>query len=164
MDDIVRQIERTYGSLGDPDFSFVGAALEERPYDALVEAATAGFAATEDTDEDDDVAFNYLLGRDGDRWALSISMVGPYALFARISQAWDEILTPATTDLAPHEHRVIDVLTGAGLRLLGREELERPVALALTGPDDVRIYHALFSDTDGLPWDKVTLRRLGLID
>ena len=164
MDDIIRQIEHTYGSLSEPKFFFVGKALEERPYDGLIQSIARDFTVVEDTDEDDDLAFNYLLSRGGRRWAMSISMVGPYALLARVSQAWDDILTPGTVDLSADERQVIDRLTDAGLRLLSQDELERPVALDLTGPDDVRIYHALFTDTDGLPWDKDALRRLGLID
>jgi hypothetical protein len=163
MDEVVRHIEQTYGSLSDPKFFFTQKALAERPYDDLVESIS-GFKITDDTDEDDDLAFNYLLTREGHKWAMSISMVGPYALLARVSQAWDEILTESTADLSSDERSLISKLTGAGLRLLSREELERPVALNLTGPDDVRIYHALFTDTDGLPWDKEALRRLGLID
>ncbi|MBC6456418.1 hypothetical protein [Actinomadura sp. HBU206391] len=164
MDEILRRIEQTYGSLSDPKFFFVRRALEERPYDALVESIAKNFKVTEDTDENDDLAFNYLVSSDNRTWAMSISMVGPYALLARVGQAWDEILTPSTDDLSDHERWLLSRLTDSGLRPLGREELETPVALKLTGPDDVRVYHALFTDTDGLPWDKETLRRLGLID
>lgn len=164
MDDVIRQIERTFESLTDPKFFFVSEMLRARPYDDLVRQVTGDFAVTEDTDEDDDLAFGHLLSRGGRLWAMAISMVGPYALFARITQAWDDILTPSSTGLSKPERRLMSGLTGAGLRLLSREELERPVALNLTGPSDVRVYHALFSDTDGLPWDKAALRRLGLID
>jgi hypothetical protein len=164
MDDIIRQIERAYGSLSDPKYFFVGKALDDRPYDDLVASVTRGFKVTEDTDEDDDLAFNYLLSRDGQRWNLSISMVGPYAVLARISTAWDDILVPTTLGLSDAEWQLIEGLTAAGLRLLSQEELERPVGLRVDGLDDVRLYQALFTTLDGLPWDKDALRRLGLID
>jgi hypothetical protein len=83
-----------------------------------------------------------------------------------MSQAWDEILTPTTPDLSVEERGLADKLIKAGFHLLGRQELERPVRLKLftVDPGDVRIYHALFTDTSILPWDKDTMRRLELID
>jgi len=164
MDEILERIEQTFGSLSDPKFFFVRRALEERPYDDLIESIANDFKVVEDTDEDDDLAFNFLLSRENRKWAMSISMVGPYALLARVSQAWDEILTQSTENLSDHERWLVSKITDFGLQLLRQEELERPVALKLTGPDDVRVYHALFTDTSGLPWDKEALRRLGLID
>jgi hypothetical protein len=49
--------------------------------------------------------------------------------------------------------------------LLSRRELERPVALRLydVEPENVRIYQALFEESDILPWDLETLRGLGLL-
>jgi hypothetical protein len=91
--------------------------------------------------------------------------VGPYAAFARVSNAWDTILTKATPGLSDEERRLADKVSQAGLKLLTQEELERPIALQLFNVDraSARVFHALFTDSPGLPWDKETLRRLGLI-
>jgi hypothetical protein len=162
----MHSIENKYGSLDEPDFGFIAEGLDERPYAALVEDIGKEFELEESTDPDDDHGFHYALRRGGRAWALNLSLVGPYAVLARSSQAWDEILTPATADLSAEERTLVDELIDAGFRLLDRAELERPVPLKLftVDPDEVRVYHALFTDTSILPWDKETMRRLGLID
>ncbi len=165
VDDVLDQITRTYGSLDRPDFGLVAERLDQQPYRDLMESVAGQFEVEETTDPNDDHAFVYALSRDGRDWSLALSVVGPYAVLARTSDAWDEILTPTTPDLDEYERWLMYQLTRAGLRPLRREDLERPVGLALynTGPGEVRVYHALVTDTPGLPWDKDELRRLGLI-
>jgi hypothetical protein len=165
MENIVRIIEIRYGSLDDPNFAFIAPAIASRPYDELVNSITRRFEIEEYTDEDCDHGFDYSLSSDGRGWALKLSVVGPFAAFARADKAWDEILTEMTLGLTEQEAWLIHTLRAHGFRLLGQEELERPVPLHLPGrdPGKVRVYHALFTETDGLPWDKDTLRRLGLI-
>jgi hypothetical protein len=139
--------------------------LDQEPYAELVRSVAGQFEVADTTDANDDHAFVYTLSRDGRTWTLALSVVGPYAVLARVSDAWDEILTPTTPDLDEYERWLLYQLTGAGLRPLRREELEQPVGLALynTEPGQVRVYHALVTDTPGLPWDTDELRRLGLI-
>ncbi|WP_019631759.1 hypothetical protein [Actinomadura atramentaria] len=165
MDDIARRIESAYGSLAEPRFDSVAAALDARPYDALMAEVARVFVVEEDTDPDDDHGFVYGLDRAGLRWVLMLSVVGPYAAFARLSDAWDDVLTPASPDLRDEERWLLDVLSRAGLRALTRAELEDPIDLRLfsVGPGEVRVFHALFTDSPGLPWDRETLRRLGIL-
>lgn len=166
MEDIVRIIEAKYGSLEEPDFAFIGEAMASRPYDDLVTTIGREFEVEEYTDEDDDHGFDFGLQDGGHGWALKLSTVGRFAALARAGRAWDEILTETSADLSDKERWLIGRLREAGFRLLGQAELEQPVPLRLfkVDPGKVRVYHALFTDTDGLPWDKETLRRMGLID
>jgi hypothetical protein len=164
-DEVLDAIVRAYGSLERPNFAQVAERLDQQPYADLVDSVAGQFEVEETTDTNDDHAFVYTLARDDRAWSLALSAVGPYAVFARISDAWDEILTPTSPDLDEYERWLMYQLTRAGLHPLRREDLERPVGLALynTEPGAVRVYHALFTDTPGLPWDKDELRRLGLI-
>jgi hypothetical protein len=165
VDEVLDHITRTYGSLERPHFGQVAERLDQQPYADLVASIAGQFEVEETTDPNDDHAFVYVLSRDDRSWSLALSVVGPYAAVARISDAWDEILTPTTPDLDEYERWLMYQLTRAGLRPLSQTELEQPVALSLynTEPADVRAYHALITDTPGLPWDKEELRRLGLI-
>jgi hypothetical protein len=168
MDDVQRQIERTYESLSNPQYFSITRRLEERPYEELMGFVGDKFELVETTDENDEVAFTYALRREGRQWALEISAVGPYAVFARtdpVSQLWEEILTPSASDLSRDEHWLISKVSTSGLRFLGRQELEVPIPLQLVGTDPqyVRVYQALFTDSEILPWDRDTLHRLGLI-
>lgn len=169
MDDILRQIERTYGSLEDPKYFGITDRMRSRPYDSLIEEIGREFEVEDTTDTNTDVGFIYALTRQARSWALALSAVGPYAILARglgTSEAWGEILTPASPDLTPDETWLIRKVGDAGVRLLTREELEYPIPLHILGSDPatVRVYQAAFSNADILPWDTDTLRRLGLID
>ncbi|MFI0448132.1 hypothetical protein [Actinomadura sp. 6N118] len=165
MDEILRRIESAYGSLSEPHFGFIASGLEARPYAPLMEEVGQVFQVEDDTDPDDDHGFMYGLDREGRRWVLTISLVGPYAAFARLGKSWDTILTATVPGLLEEERWLINKLSSAGLKLLTREEMEQPVNLNLfnADPGTVRVYQALFTDTSILPWDKETLQRLGLI-
>ena len=166
MDDIIAAMTATYGSLSEPDFGVVSQRLRQQPYRDLVAALDSRFEVQDDTDSNDDHGLGLVLDRGGRSWALLLSVVGTYAAFGRIGQAWDAVLTDTSPNLHADERWVLHELRQAGVRALSQAELEEHVDLMLfnTQPGDVRVYHALFSDIPGLPWDKEGLRRLGLID
>lgn len=168
MDDVLRQIEQTYTSVVDPKYFSISEVLERQPYADLVAAIGEQFTVVDDTDENSDVAFIYALSYQARRWALGISAVGPYAVLGRVGQEsplWTDVVQPTTPGLDEYERWLVMALTRHGLRLLGRRELEQPVSLRVAGmsQDRVRVYQALFTQSDILPWDADTLGRLGLI-
>lgn len=164
-DEILQRIMSAYGSLFKPTYWFMSRVVAERPYDALIDSIRSQFEVEDDTDVNYDRSFTYVLQRQRCRWALRLSMVGPYAVVARIDAAWRDILTATTPDVSEAERWLLDKVGAAKLRLLSRRELERPVALRLydVEPENVRIYQALFEESDILPWDLETLRGLGLL-
>lgn len=156
MQEIIDQIQTTYGSLDEPNFSFRKQQDNARPYDELVATIIEELELTADeyTDLNDDSCFGYTLSGGGGSWILELSMVGPFATFSRVHEGGRRILTADDPDLTAPERRIIDLLAGHKLRIMRREELEQPIGLRLfnTDPENVRIYQALFSDTDILPW------------
>jgi hypothetical protein len=156
MDEILARIRSAYGSLDQPEFHFVGRALNERPYNALIQQLEGAFSVEHDTDPNDDVSFVYLLSADGRRWMLRLSMVGPYALLLRLHEDHlVEVISPREPSSDALEEQVFILLSGNGIRVLAKDELMRRVPLRLFNarPGNVRIYHALFEDTDVLPWE-----------
>lgn len=146
-------IERQYKSLEEPDYSFVSEAISSKPYDELVKQIQIIFETEEVTDLNEDVCFRYLLSRSGRQWIVELSMVGLYATILRLSEVGlSELVAPdsATTE----EKKIYSLLLNYGVKLLGKLELEKSIALKLynTELDDVCFYQALFSDTDILPW------------
>lgn len=164
IDDIMADVRDTFGALDEPRFGALIRRLQDGPDTDLITALSTRFDVVDRTDLNAAHSWHLLLATGGRQWALRISAVGRYAAFARISQGWDAVLTADTTDLTPDEEGVIGMLTERRLILLGRDDLETPVPLALDGVEDVRAYHALFTEVEILPWDHVTLRRLGLVD
>jgi hypothetical protein len=166
VDDILSAMTATYGSLTKPNFRLVAERLEQQLYAELVDGLAGHFAVDDHTDPNDDHGYSLTLSRAGNTWSLLLSVVGPYAAFGRVDKAWDAILTDATPDLTDDERWVLYRLRQSGTRALSQAELEEHVDLPLfnTQPGEVRVYHALFCDIPGLPWDKETLRRLGLLD
>ncbi|HET7585093.1 MAG TPA: hypothetical protein VFK13_09300 [Gemmatimonadaceae bacterium] len=153
IEEIYEAIRQCYGSLEEPTFWFVHDAEHERPYQSVEQALSRTFTLKEVTDTNDDVSFVYEVGRGERTWLLQLSMVGPFAVLLHDAtgggcepvglQAADEI-----------EHEIIHAIQTRGIQILDREILEVPVALRLynTDPGRVRVFQALFSDTDILPW------------
>jgi hypothetical protein len=164
---VLAEIERAYGSLSEPRHFAITRHFQERPYAAFIEELEADFEVIDTTDENDDVAFILSLSRDGEHWALGLSTVAPYAVLARAdpsTQVWTHVLTPSSPDLTPSEQDVVNRVSAIDLQLLDKEDLERPVPLNIAGmdPSSVRVYQALFTSADILPWDIDTFNRLGL--
>jgi hypothetical protein len=82
-------------------------------------------------------------------------MVGPYAVLIRHAPEHPErMLVDGPRDCTGAlEEFVARALEHSGVELLGRAALSSPIPLRLfeTAPGRVRIYQALFADTDFLP-------------
>ncbi|MBI1925548.1 hypothetical protein HYR99_15005 [Candidatus Poribacteria bacterium] len=125
-------------------------------YQAIVDELGNIVEVEEDTDANDDVSFCYLLVKGNKRWSLNISMIGPYAVLMRINHLRRfEIAYPDDGNLSQLENEITKILQKNSITLLPRYLLECPVPLKLynTEPENVKIYQALFTDTDILPWE-----------
>lgn len=153
--EIEQQIRERYGSLEQPDFHFVGNESLDGSYEDLISRLAETFAIEEITDPNDDVSLSYVLRRDGGEWVVQLSLVGPYAVLLRLTRGAAEVVTASVRDLARCERLILEELERSGLKVLDRSTLSRPIPLRLfnTAPDSVRLYQALFTDTDVLPWE-----------
>jgi len=153
---ILSSMQQRYGSLENPRFDFVETAIDDRPYDALVRELDTHFSVEEDTDPNDDVSFGFLLRRDTRRWVLRLSMVGPYAALTRLRGHRVFLVDPDRTDLSDVEQEILGIVQAHGLTPIDQATLTVRVPLRLhnTDPENVRLYQALFTDTDWLPWER----------
>jgi len=150
-------IEARYGSLEHPSFSFVTHVVEENPYRIFVKQLREMGDVEDVTDLNDDVSFAYTVRDKESEWYLMLSMLGPYAVLLRPDGKVYRV-SEKRAGVSGLEERVHNLLAGHGLHVLGRPLLETPVALQLhnTGPERVRLFQALFTDTDFLPWDEAS--------
>ena len=146
-------LESAYKSLENPDFAFVARAFEGRIYDPLMKRLR-DYAAVEDLNaSEDDVCFSYFLKGRNQLWKLDLSAVGPLGILVRLKGALaepDDFLHASKHDLIAFERKVVDVLSGGGIRLMTVADLSYRVPLVLfnTQREDVTLYQALFSDRE----------------
>jgi hypothetical protein len=164
---ILQAVRRKYRSFSNPHLGFVQKALERRPYRKLIDFLMwPGFAVRELTDFDYDVSFSYVLTSDRGMWALDLSMVGPYAIFARIEDGKVTLLDcPVRSKKSrsryargrdtpgDDEQFIRDVAAHHGLLFLPRGVLLQKVNVRIPrlDPDEVRIYHVLFTHVSEPP-------------
>jgi len=157
VQEVMDVIRRHYKSLQCPDFSFVRETLAKRPYEKVIQQISHHFQVEEDTDPNDDVSFGYVLTKGGEQWVLRISMLGPYAVVLRLHQPTGvEVLAHRAQVSSRAEKALITTLADQSIRLLDRDALRMPVPMRLFNaePENTRVYQALFTDTDSLPWEE----------
>ena len=146
-----------YKNLDQPDFGFVRKVFSARPYDPLIKRMRDYAVVEECTEAEDDVCFSYLLKGRNALWKLDLSVVGPFGIFVRLRNRVEaeDFIVYSREDLTGFEVKMADLLKRAGVKLLSMDELSvaMPMTLYNTGRDKVRLYQALFSDRDRLPWE-----------
>lgn len=157
--DLTAQVLSTYGDPSRPNYFFVARAVERDMYRPLLRAVSQRFHVRETTDLNLDVGRVLTLthAESSDRyWVLHLSFVGPYAAVltgsdAALGGALRVVDAPGDD---PAERQLFGMLESAGIAALGRDALETRVPLRLGSPfgDEVRLFQALFSDNDILPW------------
>ena len=150
---IFDNILHTYGSLSEPNFSFVEKNIERRPYKEFEKKVKAICVMEEVTDLNNEVCFSYQLVHLSEKLFHQISMVGPYCTLFRMTTS-GLILIQEVTVLTRFEDDVLTLIQEEGLKLLNREQLETKIQIKLFNAEEPHIcfYNALFSDTDILPF------------
>ena len=79
-EEILAALHACYGRLDEPNFRKVYATLKTAPYQSLIDTLRSdGIDIVDTTDFNDDVSVRLILKKSGDRLALSLSGVGPFA-------------------------------------------------------------------------------------
>lgn len=150
-------VAAAYKSLEHPDFSFVKRMQSARPYEPVIRKLRDYAAIEQISEADDDVCFSYLLKGRNTLWKLDLSLVGPFAIFVRLKSKVTEqdFLYPGKGDLVGFETKIVDIVKTSGVKLMTPSELAIPMPMTLfnTEKNNVRLYQALFSDREQLPWD-----------
>ena len=152
-------VREVYGSLEDPNFGRIISAFGQRIHDPLwLSLEERGFDVLDVTDSNTDVASWWEVSRCGGKFDVLLSMVGPFALIMGSPTEGEGVtVIECLKDLRESENGKLlaEVLEAASVEILGREVLTAPIELRLTiaDPGRVRLFHALFADVYGLPWD-----------
>jgi hypothetical protein len=152
---LIQAVRQAYGSLEEPNYSFVQSALATNPYRELIQRLAQHFTIEETTDVNDDVSFRYVLRHPPATWSLDLSMVGPFGLLMRLSETNEHAVVTGETELVGRRERSLAAsLATAGIQLLPRSALEERIDLRrpLEDGEETLLYHALISDEPLLPW------------
>lgn len=148
----IKILENRFGSLDAPDYSFVLDEIAKARYKKVVDEICKKCTVQEDTDENYDVSFGYILSfPSGSNYLLRISMIGPFAFLAQLGidgSVSMPILRGLTHDEAGIE--VIEVVESHGIVLLDAEILNAyfPRLNKYAKP----LYQWLFVDEGCAPW------------
>jgi hypothetical protein len=150
-------LSTAYKNLDEPDFTFVKKVFNARPYDPLIKRLRDYAAVEELCEAEDDVCFSFLLKGQASLWKLDLSVVGPFGIFARMKARTEpgDFLHYGKEDVVGFERRILDILQSAGIKLMTVDELsiDMPMTLFNTDRAKVKLYQALFSDREPLPWE-----------
>jgi len=148
----IKVLEGKFGSLETPDYSFVLDEIKKKPYRQMMDEVCKEFSVKEDTDENYDVSFGYILSfLSSNDFLFRVSMIAPFAFLARMhldGSTSKPILREFTHDEA--ELELIDVVESHGVSLLDANTLNMlvPQAKKYSKP----LYQWLFVDEEKVPW------------
>jgi len=160
---VKRDISEAYGQLDKPSFEFEKEEKRRSAYEPFIRDLAANllmdrqgfFKIASVTDLNSDHGFAFIIQGVGEWW-LQLSFVGFYAVLMRLTERGDhlEVIDPDDDKKSPVENLIISLIASSGIHLLDTDTLETPIDLKLfdTEPENVRVYQALFSDRDVLPW------------
>lgn len=145
MDNIIRDIEKAYGSLERPDWSFVAKRMKARLYDDLVKKLAEVGSVQETTDQNDDNSRCLFVTSGAQALTLRLSFVGNFACIhatdGRVLSG-SKVLTNALME------RLSQLLKANGVELLDEEVLRAQIDF---GGGKCSVYEALFSSDEMIP-------------
>lgn len=155
MQSIRTAILSKYGSLTEPRFDFVQAALDADEYRNVIQDLRSTFELSEDTDPNDDVSFGLLLRGELSSYVLRLSMIGRYAVLLRVDERNRSQVVDPDAPASAEERTILETLRRFEIEPLARVTLtiQIPLELSNTTCASCRLYQALFTDTDVLPWE-----------
>lgn len=162
IETVRRDISEAYGPMDKPSFEFEKEERRRSAYEPFLRDLAACllmdtqgfFKIASITDVNSDHGFAFIIQGIGEWW-LQLSFVGLYAVLMRLTERSTlEVINPDAAKKSATEELIIRLITKNGIHLLDKETLEIPIDLKLfdTELQNARVYQALFSDRDVLPW------------
>lgn len=150
--DWVEILEKKYGSIQSPKYSFVFHEAEGKPYRSVSLGLHKRFSVSEDTDLNSDVSFGYLLSTTaGVEFLVRISMVAPFAYISRM-RADGTVSTPivrkSVKDIV--ELELIELIELQCIHVLDAKTME--IFLPAGHKNAKPLYQWLFVNESDPPW------------
>lgn len=150
IEEIVKSITKTYGSLLEPDYRCASTPDRQLIPKFLMVIAEHCFVH-DVTDANEDVCTAFRIWHSSSFYLLQISNIGRYAFFMK--DQTDHVYSSANLPSESNIRGLYDALTDMGLVFLSKEVLSNRIEMKLFYADDARLYNALFADVECLPWE-----------
>lgn len=156
LERIIRDANRAYGSLGNPDYSFVLRELKSKKIKDVARKICRTCNAEDITDLDDDVAQVFSIGSSaGIEFWVWCSLVGPYF----IVQSGHRVISTAirAKKFGGSANNIYLLLMQSGLTPVGSSLLNKRVGCFAISPRDegdpsANVFNILFSPSDQGVW------------
>ena len=154
-------IVEQFGSLSEPDYSFVVGEWSKDPYRILIVSLEEEFSVKDLAQPGADLSHWLELAEKTDEpsratyYYLRLSMVGRFAVLTRLTRSGPVLAREAD---GRAERWIIEKVVSRGIELLPREVLERPIPLCVVSrlASEICVFNALFDDeVDLLPWEYI---------
>jgi hypothetical protein len=149
--ELARRLHDSYGDTNSPRRAFVLDPVRRDRYRAPTAELTTLGELTDDTDENCDVCFTYLVGTTP-LLIVKLSLVGPYALVQEIGESANSAGRPRVIASAERESpavvEALRILAQYGVLPLSEAMLAEPVDLRLPDVPNPTAYNALFAPED----------------
>lgn len=141
----------TFGEGSVRDYSVLNSRLDRRASWPEVGPLLSIFWTKDVTDTNDDTALCLLLRDNDDDFRLELSAVGRYFLIMKIGQGSNRLLSDG--DISS-DRRLVTALALVRERraMMDRETLESSIDFGYTEEGSMKVYNALFSEVERLPW------------
>jgi len=147
-------LENRFGSLDTPDYSFVLDEIAKKRYKKVMDEICKKCMVQEDTDENYDVSFGYILSfPSGGSYLLRLSMIGPFAFLVQLGID-GSVSMPILRGLA-HDEAAIEVtgvIESHGIVLLDAKILNANFPRLKKYAKS--LYQWLFVDEGCAPWSR----------
>lgn len=152
QDKWVEILEKKYKDIESPNYSFVLGEIEGKNYQEMIKEISDKFSVVEDTDENYDVSFGYILSALHEaKFLLRVSMVAPFALLARIKEGGFTSLPVVRNKSNNSEDlELIGIIESYGISLLDAETLENILMVKMNSTKS--LYQWMFVDESDVPW------------
>ena len=154
ISELLESIRTAYGSLENPNFSFIGIRYEMLLRHPIVADIMSRYFVKNDTDMNAHAALHLRVLHDQGGLMVCLSCVDHWAMLFRLDDPlYVKVLDDSTLDLLGAERDMLKLLAEHGFKLVSRHEAATPIPLNLfdTDLDETRIYHAIVSDDGVIP-------------
>lgn len=145
---IQERLTISYGSMYNPNYSFVAKSFEKQPYKKVISEISTRLLVEDITDINYDVSFSYILKNEElAEYSLQLSMVGRFFTLSKLGTA-RQVVQVLSQGFSDDEMFILLILDDNGFLLIDESTLQLESQLRDNGSGErLCVYQALFTNS-----------------